>query len=181
MNRTAHIAMIAASAVLAGCRAHSPKLAATIPPAPGRTSTMYELRYTEVAVGTGASAEADKCLYSHYTGWLVDGKKFDSSRDTAANGKPRTPLAFKQGARQVIAGWDSGFEGMKVGGVRRLFVPYQIAYGQKGRPPVIPPKALLVFDVELMDVTEAPPMPAPVAGQPPQQPRCPAWADRVTK
>jgi peptidylprolyl isomerase len=142
---------------------------------------MYELRYTDVAIGTGVAAEAEKCLYAHYTGWLLDGKKFDSSHDTTSTGQPRTPLGFKQGARQVIPGWDSGFEGMHVGGVRRLFVPYQLAYGEKGRPPTIPPKALLVFDVELMDVGEPPPAPAVVPGQAPAQPRCLPWNQRAAK
>ena len=181
MKTFVRCALIAVISTLVGCRASLPNLAASIPSAPGQTRTMYVLRYTDVASGSGASAEAEKCLYAHYTGWLVDGKKFDSSRDTASNGQPRTPLGFKQGARQVIAGWDSGFEGMKVGGVRRLFIPYQVAYGEKGRPPTIPPKALLVFDVELMDVTDAPPTPAQVPGQSAQQPRCRLWADRATK
>lgn len=150
-------------------------LAATIPAASGGMRTLYTMRYTDVAQGSGAIAEAEKCLYAHYTGWLVDGKKFDSSHDTTSDGKPRTPLGFRQGARQVIAGWDSGFEGMRVGGRRRLFIPYQAAYGQKGRPPVIPPRSMLVFDVELMDVTDAPPIPA---GTPPNQARCKGWDDR---
>jgi peptidylprolyl isomerase len=107
----------------------------------------------------------------HYTGWLTDGKKFDSSRDTTAEGRPRTPLAFLQGSRSVISGWDAGFEGMRVGGKRRLIIPYQLAYGVNGRPPVIPPKATLVFDVELMDVREP-----PAATRPPDPPvRCPPW------
>ena len=71
-----------------------------------------------------------------------------------AAGKPRDPISFPQGARRVIAGWDLGFEGMKVGGQRRLFIPYQLAYGEAGRPPVIPPKAELIFDVELMAVAD---------------------------
>ncbi|MGQ0648533.1 MAG: FKBP-type peptidyl-prolyl cis-trans isomerase [Gemmatimonadaceae bacterium] len=161
---------------LAGC-AHGIPLASSIPPAAGEMRTMYELRYTDVALGSGAAAEPEKCLYAHYTGWLVDGRKFDSSRDTTATGQPRTPLAFRQGARQVIAGWDSGFEGMRIGGRRRLFIPYQLAYGEKGRPPTIPPRALLVFDVELMDVTDAPPI---AQGSTANLTRCKAWAERGT-
>lgn len=110
------------------------------------------------------------CVYAHYTGWLTDGKKFDSSRDTMPNGQPRTPIAFPQGARRVIAGWDAGFEGMRVGGQRRLIIPYQIAYGELGRPPVIPPKATLIFDVELMAVADT----LPSAGAPPLPPGAPA-------
>jgi peptidylprolyl isomerase len=114
----------------------------------------------------------------HYTGWLTDGKKFDSSHDTMPNGAPRTPLAFPQGSRRVIAGWDLGFEGMRVGGRRRLFIPYQLGYGEAGRPP-IPPKAELIFDVELMAVADT----LPRAGEPPARgqtapaPQCATWAN----
>jgi peptidylprolyl isomerase len=138
----------------------------------GKERTQFTMRYIDLAQGTGADAAPDKCFYVHYTGWLTDGKKFDSSRDTAANGRPRTPLPFQQGKRTVIIGWDQGFEGMKVGGRRRLIIPYQLAYGALGRPPVIPPKATLIFDVELMDVRDGPP--AAAQGAPPA--RCPAWS-----
>ncbi len=112
--------------------------------------TQYTMRYIDVAVGTGKPAEAGKVFVVQYTGWLVDGTKFDSSRD-----RPE-PLSFEQGKRKVIPGWDAGFEGMRVGGKRRLFIPYQLAYGEKGRNK-IPPKAELIFDVELVDVKEPPP------------------------
>ena len=98
------------------------------------------------------------------------------------NGQPRTPISFPQGARRVISGWDAGFEGMRVGGRRRLMIPYQLAYGELGRPPVIPPRAELIFDVELMAVTDTlsrtdtPPAP-PAAAQAQPGPRCPAWAE----
>ncbi|MEO8945495.1 MAG: FKBP-type peptidyl-prolyl cis-trans isomerase, partial [Gemmatimonadaceae bacterium] len=129
--------------------------------------------------GTGAPVAARKCIYAHYTGWLTDGKKFDSSRDTLRNGKPRPPLAFPQGARRVIAGWDAGFEGMRVGGQRRLIIPYQLAYGELGRPPVIPSKATLIFDVQLMGVADTvmhadSPAPKPAVAPPP---KCPAWSE----
>lgn len=117
------------------------------------------------------------CVYAHYTGWLADGKKFDSSRDTMPNGQPRTPIAFPQGGRRVIAGWDAGFEGMRVGGQRRLIIPYQLAYGELGRPPVIPAKARLIFDVELMAVADTLPSAAAAslpAGAPPG-PQCAPW------
>ena len=136
--------------VLAGCS--KPKLAASIPLAPGQMHTQYSMRYVDVAVGTGKPAEAGKVFVVQYTGWLLDGTKFDSSRD-----RPE-PLSFEQGKRKVIPGWDAGFEGMRVGGKRRLFIPYQLAYGEKGRNK-IPPKAELIFDVELIDVKDAPPAP----------------------
>jgi uncharacterized damage-inducible protein DinB len=86
----------------------------------------------------------------HYTGWLRDGTKFDSSVG-------KDPLKFVQGRRLVIAGWEMGFEGMKVGGTRRLFIPYQLAYGEQGRGP-IPAKAELIFDVELLAVKDVAPL-----------------------
>lgn len=154
-----------------------PALPASIPAAPGEIHTAFALRAIDVSPGTGALAEPKKCLYAHYTGWLTDGKKFDSSRDTMPNGAPRTPISFPQGLRRVIAGWDLGFEGMRVGARRRLFIPYQLAYGEAGRLPTIPPKAELIFDVELMAVADT----LPHVGEPPPRgqtappPQCPAW------
>ena len=135
---------------LTGCVKRE-KLAASIPAAPGQMRTQYTMRYVDVAIGTGKLAEAGKVFSVHYTGWLLDGTKFDSSRDK------EKPFSFEQGKRKVIPGWDAGFEGMRVGGKRRLFIPYQLAYGEKGRSK-IPPKAELIFDVELMDVTDPPPV-----------------------
>ena len=82
----------------------------------------------------------------HYTGWLTNGKKFDSSVD---HGQPFT---FHLGGGEVIKGWDEGVEGMKVGGKRQLRIPPELAYGQRGYPPVIPPSSTLIFDVELLGV-----------------------------
>jgi FKBP-type peptidyl-prolyl cis-trans isomerase len=89
-------------------------------------------------------------VYAHYTGWLASGRKFDSSRDTAPDGRPGVPIGFELGARRVIAGWDIGFEGMHVGGQRRLFIPPALGYGARGAGGVIPPNADLIFDVELV-------------------------------
>jgi peptidylprolyl isomerase len=88
-----------------------------------------------------------------YTGWLTDGTKFDSSYDHPGG----EPITFPAGIHRVIPGWDSGFEGMHVGGKRRLFIPYQLAYGEAGRPPKIPAKSDLIFDIELVSVSDAPP------------------------
>ena len=131
-----------------------PKTSAAIPPVSGKMRVQYVMRYIDVAAGTGQPAEPGKVYVVQYTGWLHDGTKFDSSRD-----RPE-PFSFEQGKRRVIPGWDAGFEGMRVGGKRRLFIPYQLAYGEKGRNK-IPPKADLIFDVELIDVKEPPPAPAP--------------------
>ena len=137
----------------AALRAQSfdPKMPAAVPPAAGAVVESAPLRYIDVQVGTGAAAKPGQEYTVHYTGWLRDGSKFDSSVDA---GKP---LQFVQGRRQVIAGWEMGFEGMKVGGKRRLFLPYALAYGENGRGK-IPPKAELVFDVELLDVKDVPPL-----------------------
>jgi hypothetical protein len=111
--------------------------------------TLATMKYVDLTVGTGAPAVAGKRFTVHYTGWLKDGTKFDSSVDR------NEPFSFVQGRREVISGWDIGFEGMKVGGKRKLFIPYQLAYGEAGRG-AIPPKAELIFDVELLGVSDAP-------------------------
>ncbi len=164
--------------VTGGCALHRAKpLPPNIPAVAGKPRDAFALRYIDVIVGTGAEALPRKCVYAHYTGWLTDGKKFDSSRDTMPNGKPKTPISFAQGARGVISGWDVGFEGMKVGAQRRLIIPYQLGYGVPGRPPAIPAKSELIFDVELMAVADTLPRAEPtVRGQPASPPRCPTWA-----
>ena len=139
-------------AALEGALGEAP-LPATIPPVAGPVRTQYAMRYVDVQLGTGALAEPGQVYAVHYTGWLRDGTKFDSSRDRGE------PIRFEQGKRRVIPGWDAGFEGMRVGGRRRLFIPYQLAYGVRGRPPVIPPRAELIFDVELVGVSPAPTAP----------------------
>lgn len=100
----------------------------------------------DLTVGHGAEAKAGKEATVHYTGWLPNGSKFDSSRDR------NDPFAFRIGARQVIAGWDEGVAGMKVGGKRKLVIPGSLGYGSRGAPPDIPPNAILVFDVDLLGV-----------------------------
>jgi FKBP-type peptidyl-prolyl cis-trans isomerase len=104
------------------------------------------IQIEEVRPGTGAEARAGMNVSVHYVGTLTNGQKFDSSRD---RGKP---FGFKLGAGQVIAGWDQGVAGMKVGQVRKLTIPPELAYGDRGFPPVIPPGSTLVFEVELVGV-----------------------------
>ena len=96
--------------------------------------------------GTGAEAVAGNKVSVHYTGWLTDGRKFDSSKDR------NDPFVFPLGARHVIAGWDEGVQGMKVGGKRKLTIPPNLGYGARGAGGVIPPNATLVFEVELLAV-----------------------------
>ena len=104
------------------------------------------LKYTDDQVGTGAEAVAGKTVSVHYTGWLTNGQKFDSSRDRGQ------PFSFPLGAGRVIKGWDEGVAGMKVGGKRTLTIPPELGYGARGAPGAIPPNATLKFEVELLDV-----------------------------
>ena len=106
------------------------------------------LEYWDIKVGTGDAAVAGKPVRVHYTGWLTDGKKFDSSLDRGQ------PFVFPLGAGQVIKGWDEGVAGMKVGGKRQLRIPPELGYGARGAGGVIPPNATLIFDVELLGVTQ---------------------------
>jgi len=165
------------------------KLPPGVPPVThGPVKIPFALRYEEIKVGTGPIAEPHKVYRVKYTGWLAaDGRKFDSSDDHPAepvydsslnqvqgpDGKPKMeagqPMLFIQGRPGMISGWDLGFGGMHVGGKRRLFIPYQMAYGETGRPntnpknPGIPPKADLIFDIELVEMMEMPAQPAPPA------------------
>jgi peptidylprolyl isomerase len=151
----------------------APKLPAGIPVVTGAFEEAYALKYIDTLVGTGELAPATGYFTVHYTGYLAsDGKKFDSSVDRGE------PITFPVGQHRVIPGWDTGFAGMHIGGKRRLFIPYELAYGETGRPPVIPPKSELIFDVELLSVSDkAPePKPRPTPPAPPAKPAEPAPA-----
>lgn len=123
------------------------------PDLPPATVGVERLEVTDLVAGAGAEAVAGSRVTVHYSGWLYDpsqpdakGRGFDSSRDSGR------PFTFSLGAGQVIAGWDQGVQGMKVGGQRRLVIPDELAYGERGAGGVIPPRATLVFDVELLEV-----------------------------
>ena len=104
------------------------------------------LQYVDLKEGTGEEAKAGNRVSVHYTGWLKDGKKFDSSLDR------NQPFQFQLGAGMVIQGWDEGVAGMKVGGKRKLIIPPDLGYGKRGAGNVIPPDATLTFEVELLEV-----------------------------
>ena len=109
-------------------------------------TTKSGLKYVELKEGTGDAAKAGDQVSVHYTGWLKDGKKFDSSVDRGE------PFGFKLGAGQVIKGWDEGVQGIKVGGKRKLIIPPELGYGSRGAGSVVPPNAELTFEVELLKI-----------------------------
>jgi len=110
------------------------------------TTTPSGLQLADFVPGSGTEARLGQQVTVHYTGWLTNGTKFDSSRDRGKG------FSFKLGAGQVIQGWDQGVVGMKVGGLRRLTIPPHLAYGERGFPGAIPPSSTLIFEVELLKV-----------------------------
>jgi peptidylprolyl isomerase len=108
--------------------------------------TASGLGYVDLAVGTGPQPKPGDSVRVHYTGWLENGKKFDSSHDR------REPLVFPVGKGHVIKGWDEGVGSMKVGGKRKLVIPANLGYGERGAGGVIPPGATLIFEVELLGI-----------------------------
>ena len=109
-------------------------------------TTPSGLKYEDQQVGTGPSPKAGQTAVVHYTGWLTNGKKFDSSRDRGE------PFSFSLGRGNVIRGWDEGVLSMRVGGKRKLTIPSSLGYGARGAGGVIPPDATLIFEVELLEV-----------------------------
>ena len=142
MNTTLAAALVLAVAFLFGQdKKEGP------PPVEGKpTVTADGLKIWDIKVGTGDKAIGGMDVTVHYTGWLTNGTKFDSSVDRGE------PFTFRLGGHQVIQGWDQGVVGMKVGGKRRLEIPPTLGYGSRGAGGVIPPNATLIFDIELLKV-----------------------------
>ncbi|HKC96101.1 MAG TPA: FKBP-type peptidyl-prolyl cis-trans isomerase [Nitrospira sp.] len=109
-------------------------------------TTSSGLQYIDLRVGTGATAQAGQTVSVHYSGWLENGKKFDSSFDRGQ------PFSFPLGTGRVIKGWDEGVQGMRIGGKRKLIIPANLGYGARGAGGAIPPNATLIFEVELLGV-----------------------------
>jgi len=142
--RTLACLLYMATCFTAACAAGASQDNATTTAGDTVITTASGLKYIDVEVGTGQTAEKGMLVQVHYTGRLTDGTKFDSSLDR------NQPFAFTLGVGQVIQGWDEGVAGMKVGGKRQLIIPSELAYGARGAAGVIPPNAELTFDVELL-------------------------------
>jgi peptidylprolyl isomerase len=135
-----------------------PHMPAPVPEVTGPVMSVATVHYIDIKIGTGAPALPGKQYTVNYTGWLRSGKVFDSTYQR------NQPFPFVQGRRMVIAGWELAFEGMRVGGKRRIFIPPQLAYGERGSTDgAVPPNSEMIQDIELMDVSDPPPPPTPTA------------------
>lgn len=162
MSRRLTLGVTIASALLAGaCSSTTTSTSTSMGTSAGVRTTdgataESALGVVDAREGTGARAGRGQCLYVHYTGVLPDGRQFEASRDTTTTrGRAAPPIVFELGTKTVMPGWEQGLPGMRVGGLRRLYVPFRLAYGANGRPPAIPPRTDLVFDIELLAVTTA--------------------------
>ncbi len=143
----ATLALSATTGVSAKAPAHAAKKMTR--PTVGKTVTTKDgLKYVDVVIGKGPTPRPGQTVSVHYVGTLTNGVKFDASRDHP----DKAPIDFVLGSHQVIPGWEEGLATMRVGGRRRLIIPYPLAYGELGRPPIIPPKATLLFTVELVAI-----------------------------
>ncbi len=137
-QRWAIMFMIGGSLAMTGAMAHAEKQELVMTPS--------GLQYVNLVEGDGRVAHVGETAIVHYTGWLEDGTKFDSSVDR------NEPFSFRLGASRVIKGWDEGVVGMKIGSKRKLIIPPHLGYGRRGAGRVIPPNATLTFEVELLDL-----------------------------
>ncbi len=138
------VLIISTLLILYGSRTRMTK--STITLGENMTQTTSGLHYEDIALGSGPAAQSGDQVQVHYTGWLEDGTKFDSSLDR------NQPFGFPLGAGRVIQGWDEGVAGMQVGGTRRLVIPPELGYGARGAGGAIPPNATLIFEVELLAI-----------------------------
>ena len=146
MKTVTNLAVLAASLLATACGSGQPSGAANWERAMELSKAVTSLQIVDSQVGTGEEARPGRRVSVHYTGTLMDGTKFDSSRDR------NEPFEFRLGAGEVIPGWDQGVRGMRVGGTRKLTIPANLAYGARGAAGVIPPNAALKFDIELLEV-----------------------------
>jgi peptidylprolyl isomerase len=144
-------AALAIGAGLCGATTPAPDAPPPLPSVMQWHETPSGLKYADLAVGQGPTPREGQVVVVHFTGWLKDGTKFDSTHDRGR------PFGFPVGSGQVIKAWDEVVRTMRAGGKRRLITPPSLAYGAKGFPPIIPADATLTFDIEVLRIIEQPP------------------------